>query len=705
MNPQTGLPSNTTLWVSYLLGVGVLTIVILIPSLQFLATPSWDSPGGSDAIFAGIFIKTLVETGGITFNPSLGAPFGSDLAAFPSLDGTIILILKLLTLFSSDSTLILNLFFVISFYLVYTSAFFVMVGLGIRYELSLVLALLFSFLPYHFLRNVNHLALSAYYAVPLWTYLALRITTSRGVELLLPKNLLKLFLLLLLTIIASTSGGYYLFFGIIIFLMALLLNVFGNQRPYVVRYGLFVFAAVSLGVILNTLPFLQYLLSTDRVSIAARSLFESDLYGLRIAQLLFPISAHQISAVGSFAAQYHDALRPVTEASSSALGIVASLGFLFLIAISIFGYRLCRDRTILLISKLNLTLLLFSTVGGFSVLFAALFTAQFRASNRASIFIAFFALTALGLLLGRHFERFQKSLSTRVLSYCLLTLFSGVALYDQTPRGFFLSSAPTHQVEVKSFVGQLEESLSRGSQIYTYPYIEFPEAAPLHKEGYNGMMRPYFYSNHLRWSYGAIKTSHGDSWFRALEEMQPDQRLASIRTAGFEGIFVDKFAIKSDPDSFENFLRSTQLPRQTSSEGRYVFYRLTPPDKRIMNPAVAVAAGRGFYQKEVRDEDFWNWSGGVGHLKLHNYGEATKETTVRFDLQALDNTVIKVHDAEKKIFVKELRAGERVEIEFNYSLKPGVSGLELRSSGSSHVPKGDSRKLSFRVFNYGIREL
>ena len=99
-------------------------------------------------------------------------PFGLDMRDFPlGGDNLQFLIIKVLGLFSDDWAVVMNLYFLLSFVLICTTAYLVVRQLGLSRGLSLVVATLFSFLPYHFL--AGELILSTYFAVPLGAFLVL----------------------------------------------------------------------------------------------------------------------------------------------------------------------------------------------------------------------------------------------------------------------------------------------------------------------------------------------------------------------------------------------------------------------------------------------------------------------------------------------------------------------------------------------------
>src|SRR4051794_11464802 len=69
----------------------------------------WDH---GDALFHATLIKIVIESGWVFDNPRLGAPFGMSFLDFPGADGLLVLIIKLFSQFTSDPSVVLNLFFV-----------------------------------------------------------------------------------------------------------------------------------------------------------------------------------------------------------------------------------------------------------------------------------------------------------------------------------------------------------------------------------------------------------------------------------------------------------------------------------------------------------------------------------------------------------------------------------------------------------------
>src|SRR5579862_2161845 len=119
-----------------------------------------------DGVLHGMLIKWIIDTGWVGHNPYLGAPFGSQLYDFPFYDSSSLVLIKLLTLFSSNFGVVMNWFYLLTFPLVVISSLMVLRALKISYPTAAVMSLLFAFLPYHFERNEGHLFLVSYFMVP-----------------------------------------------------------------------------------------------------------------------------------------------------------------------------------------------------------------------------------------------------------------------------------------------------------------------------------------------------------------------------------------------------------------------------------------------------------------------------------------------------------------------------------------------------------
>src|SRR5438270_4621835 len=193
--------------------------------LTFLALHLWDASlripfaYNGDANQNQMFVKGVLEHGWYQHNPNLGAPFGQTLYDFPVLSGDNlqIVLMKLIGIFSSDSALVMNLFFLLTFPLTAAIAFGVCRALGLSSPAACAVGVLFALLPYHFIRGEEHVFIAAYYAVPLSVYFA--VVALRGEPLPL-RGRRAVVLMIVACVVIGSAHVYYAAFGIALLLFA-----------------------------------------------------------------------------------------------------------------------------------------------------------------------------------------------------------------------------------------------------------------------------------------------------------------------------------------------------------------------------------------------------------------------------------------------------------------------------------------------------
>src|SRR5213078_1980225 len=87
-------------------------------------------------------------------------------------------------------------------------------------------------------------------------------------------------------------------------------------------------------------------------------------------------------------------------------------------------------------------------------------------------------------------------------------------------------------------------------------------------------VRGYLQSSDLRWSYGAMQGRPAD-WTAALADKPVELVLPAVAAAGFDGIWIDRFAYKDDARALERQIGEILGQRPiTSSDGRLSFFGL-----------------------------------------------------------------------------------------------------------------------------------
>jgi len=100
-----------------------------------------------DALSASALIKGVTENGWYLTNPMVGAPSGGDLRDYPFSESLHWLTIKLISAFSHDFAVTVNLFYLLTFPLAALLAVCVLTSFGVSAPAAVVAGLLFAFLP------------------------------------------------------------------------------------------------------------------------------------------------------------------------------------------------------------------------------------------------------------------------------------------------------------------------------------------------------------------------------------------------------------------------------------------------------------------------------------------------------------------------------------------------------------------------------
>lgn len=523
--------------VAWAAAASVLALVLAAIALE-LWDADWRVPWSytGDANLNQMVVKGVLEHGWYQHNPDLAAPFGQSLLDFPfvSGDNLQIVLMKTIGIFSSDSALVMNLFFLLTFPLTVVCAFAAARMLDISRPPSALVAVLYALLPFHFIRGEFHLFIAAYYAVPLGAYLILAVLTDRRPRVAV---------VAVFAVIVGSAHVYYAAFALIVLAVAVLLQALARRREAATG-GVLAIALIGAVVVVNHLPNAIHQIKHGANPALERQAEESEAYGLKPVQMVLPVEGHRLKPLAKLRERYTEhSGSQLQEGQSQALGVIATAGLLGLLlaALMALGPGWTRRSGLALpLSGATLMSLLLGTVGGGSALIAYLLTPQLRAWGRISVLIAFFGLLAVAMAVERlHASRRGRS------GWAVLALLLVVGFLDQTNARSvpdYRGIAATYRTEA-AFVDGIERALPPRSAVFQLPYEPFPEPQPAwvpQGMGPYDMARPYLHSRDLRWSYGLMKGRAGD-WQAALVQLPPELTARAVAAVGFRGLFVDRF--------------------------------------------------------------------------------------------------------------------------------------------------------------------
>lgn len=512
----------------------------------------------SDGLLNSWIIKRLIDGTWYLSSGYSGFPFGSDFYDFPISDTGNLLILKALGIIFGDYAHALNLYFLLGFPVTAIVSYFVIRSFSASRALSIAGAIVFTFIPFHFLR-LGHLFYTWYFVVPLFAWYSLRISAGAPLFFSSSETRNSKAVTALILIGMSSFGVYYAFFGVVMFFAAGCIGSLQQKSKKHIFSALIATSIVTVGVVANIAPNYIYRFEHGtNPEVAQRAPAHSEILGLKVTQLLLPRPGHRSEKFAEVTRKYSGHFPLVNENSFAALGMIGSIGFMLMLGVLLSnGAQKPESHNSFVLNtlaRITLLLVLTATIGGFSSIFSMLITPEMRAWNRISIFIGFTAIATFVLIADNCIKKIrppQYMLPIKLSTIAVLVLF---AIWDQTPPACNECRATT-KLEFKNdddFVKQIEAIVPKSSGIYQLPYFPFPETPPLHNLTEYSHFRGYLHSTDLKWSYGGMKGREGDLYFRELAEQPLAKQLDVIERLNFGGIYIDRRGYEDHGKAIEN---------------------------------------------------------------------------------------------------------------------------------------------------------
>jgi phosphoglycerol transferase len=688
-----------------------------------------------DGLSTSAYTKAIIENGWYFYNPRLAAPFTADWRDFP-VGGENLhwIVLKIFGMVTGNYAISVNAYFLLGFFLVAFSAYFVARFLRFGIATSLVVGVVYAFLPFHAYRGEAHLARGVYYAVPPGVLLIFWLINYRteffrsNESKLVFRRGRMVFTLLVCVLMGSSDTQNAAFMVSIMGVLALV--VAARDRDWRPLALLGVIGIATFGTLFaNNLPFL-YARHTRgaNTTVANRPLSDQDRYALRPVDLVLPAPGHRIPAFAKLADKSAAGRRTNSETPGTPLGMIGTVGFVWSIG-AVFalgvGSRVRSDSTkfVAQLGAINAVAILIGTIGGFAFLLALAGFGSYRTWNRISLFIAFASLLATAVLLDKLFNWLKARLSVRhVLWLSVVAIIVGVltlggALDQITPRYVPNYKATAARFDIDAtFYHELEKSVPKSSMMFQLPFEPFPEAGTIANMTDYQDFTGYLHTKNLRWNYGGMNGRPEGDWQRNLSIYDPAATLASLATVGFQGVVVDRTGFSDNADSFlaaaKPFVGDPQL---TSTDDRLLYLDLTGLRARLQREIGdnGVARSRdvtlgntikwdGFSFPEPLCGGTRRWSvSPSAWINLVNSTKQPQTITFSSDVRAnpratsLAITAPGIHD--KAAFTNGVAS-----INETITLPPGLSKIRLDLNGPQVVAPQDARTLYFALENFSF---
>ena len=722
----------------FLYGATAILSVVFLVLVIHLWQADWKVPIGPvppDLLLHAQMIKGMLDNGWYYKNAFLGAPGELLFLDFPYCPNLPMAFLKVLSPFFPNYATLLNLYFVLSFPFIAMAALFSFRRFGVSPAPAMLASLLFSLLPYHFLRGENHVFYSTYFMVPLVGMVALELCRGNLIvgrtpwsarvpsdpslrAMVSPKFLAAL----AICSFAALDSPYYSFFAVFFCAAAGLVGRTPRSagdppvaflRSPLVAAALLI-AAIFVSAELNIAPALIHKWRYGaNPHVAVRGTAEAEVFGLKIDQLLLPMTNHRLPALASLKQQYNQ-LAPLVnpENDAESLGLIGSAGFLILIGILLSGEKW---PLVTELSLLNLTAILLGTIAGFGALIAFTVLPLVRGYARISIYIAWFSLFAVAIAIDQALRRLPR-LRRFQWPLCGTLLLFGV--WDQTSPAFVPPYAEIRNEfhNNRDFVGAIEAALPPSSMVFQLPYMFFPENGSINLMPDYSHLHAYLNSRQLHWSYGAMRGRPVDEWQKEVSARPPSEMVRLLVLWGFAGIYIDRFGYPDQGKAIESDLAQVlgAGPVLESKNKRLAFFSLlpftaqwkaeTPPEQwqqleKEERERISLFWTGGFSGPEKDAFKQWRWCASKGTLILNNpaSGPRKMEITTRFATGQPGEANLWIEG----LFSDHLKiSAAAVPYHKVFQVPPGAHQLRFSCDAPRVIAPNDSRELVFSLENF-----
>ena len=689
------------------LNISLLFILFFILGLNIEVT-KYPIRYSGDALQVLMYLKMIVQ-GSFSFysyptSVYLSLPFGFNGADFPLPIAANILFVKLLSTLTTNIFVLMNIYIISSYFMISNAMFWVLSRLRVYQYLAIAISILYAFIPFHYMR-ISHFWFMNYFLLPITVYYLLLLW--KKTPLFFRKNIkqggycfsisAKNFIIIIVLATFSVWNFYYTFFYVIFIVAVTISAYYYRKNKYHIYSGLLMVVFVTVPFIINFAPYkLEQYQTGINHEVAKRTAGESEVYGLKIAQMLLPVYGHNYDTFSAIRNDYNKAPL-INENGSSTLGLFASLGFLIATI-----YMLLQQRIFSRIKKLAVIIYtgtIFATIGGYSSIFALLITPQIRGYNRISIYIATVSLIITALFLNGLLKKYPLKNIIKIIISIMIVI---IGIYDQVPAYMSLRNATGEFISDRNFIDDIEMNLmsNENKKVFQLPYMSYPEHVAIHNMHDYAQSVGYLHSTDIKWSYGAVTGRESDGWIKSLIIKPISEQISILQSSGFSGVYIDRRGYVDNGVKLEQSISNILNIQPIISDDKLKsFFKLMPTGNKIYDLTIYPSLGKSFYGWEGGVGVF-GWTNGNTIMELTGPGRNRRKYNLKFDVGTIMPRNIKIVQDGIVIHKFQLAQGEVKSINLFLELVTGRHELQIMTDKAAQLPgNGDTRKMAFSISN------
>ena len=541
-------------------------------------TNSW---GPGDMLSHYVNVDTWSPLGHVV-DTHYGFPLGINQNLFPGVDITQNAFASIVSSFTGNPFLGLNLLIIVSFPVVAALAVVALRLIGLTGWWAIALAISYTFVPYHWGRSLGHVYLGSMYAAVTGVIIALLVGTGRLRRDHLTRR--TLIGLIFLVIITAWSNIYYAAFGFLLVSAAAAFRFLRGDSGRDLGRALVPALGVACVTIVGLIPALIARAGESDIGrLGARAAYDSVLLAGNLSIALLPAPTSELPYMGYYnSAVYHF----INEAPALENTSITNFGTWITTAAAIFviawWLRQVRSRNplpegFLLISFLAGVTIAFFIPWGLNAIVAEFLTAQIRAWNRLIPTLLLLLLLAAGVALSRS----RRLMRTPVAVWVPLGLLVIILIEQVWPwRNVYVATIDRYAQETtlaREYAQATNNAIPEECGVVQIPRMIYPENGPVPPElnDYEHFWQPLT-NRGKDFSFGAIAYTSADAVLSDIRGFPAPEAINALRDVGFCAVHVDLRGIEEDRRAtFVNNVQTTLgSPVATGHEGDWLLYEL-----------------------------------------------------------------------------------------------------------------------------------
>jgi hypothetical protein len=571
---------------------------------------------------------------------------------------------------------------------------------------SWVGAVLFAFTYYHYWKGLGHLLQAFSYTLP-WAVLSCWIVVGSKRIRLGDK-------LSIICFVTATVMGFSNSYNMSLFMQLLGLSVLAqffsrrrkeNLKVGVIMLGLTVVSFLALNI--GTLTY-QFVHGKNPAAMD-RHYFEAELYALKPMEFFIPPRTHNIESLAMMGKYYASQQYVHSETFSVYLGIIGIIGLVWIMVESFLLITRGRNwsKPFPPYAVQIIWMIMYSIIGGFNCLASISGIQLLRSTNRCSIVISTMILMFLVSRMTVWSRRFSAS-----FSYALAGLVLLIGLVDQMPRPKPDSDTVNDGKIVESdkvFGALMEQKLPPNSMVFQLPVMVYPEAVPTHDVTGYEMLRPYFVTKTLRFSFGSVRGRNREAWQWEVEKLPVPEMVATLEKYGFAAIYINRKGYADHGD---------ELIKQLAAIGKNVVCEdplhdqvciaLQPASKPELphtDDWAQLIFRSGWAIKEHNPLQNREWSTGDATVTFFSEPHELNSYNVHCVVGSIETRRVSLEMDGREIWSAEVGAGQGVPLDVTVTGHHGNNTLKFKTDTAPSQVKESELPLAFTLMNLQVTRL